>query len=184
MLQSQIKAISIGGRRYSAPEFAVVDENHESALTKDFLRLEFSSAQFAEFKSTLQRTNPGDPKWDLKTQYILLAEEHFAFGDVRLAIIDMDIAVDICMRQYLAHKAGLSSAKFESLTAKLSTGDLLKAARLFGDHDHADDIRHFEQLHDVRNTILHKHQRTVRGATRKLFEHVRRSMRSFEAGTA
>ena len=73
------------------------------------------------------------PKWDLQLHYLLLSEEHYTFGDSRLSIIDMDIAIDLCIRKYLRAKTKLERPPFDALLEDTSTGQLLTAAKLISE---------------------------------------------------
>lgn len=93
-------------------------------------------------------------------EYLYYAVRHLAEGNVRNAVIDLDIAIDFVVRRYLARRMTLTRRHINKILEKSSTGDLLLVARAV-----AEDDSEFEtwdtlnKLHALRGTVLHKYQR-------------------------
>lgn len=93
-------------------------------------------------------------------EYLYYAFRHLTEGNVRNAVIDLDIAIDFVVRRYLARRMTLTRRHINKILEKSSTGDLLLVARAMAKDDSEfatwDTLN---KLHALRGTVLHKYQR-------------------------
>lgn len=120
----------------------------------------------------LESYNLVNPDWKLYWEYIFLAEEHFKNDNYRMAIIELDIALEVVLKEYLQQKYSIENDIFDKLTKDVSTGDLLKCARfvLPNNKDYQESLKVLNKLHNTRNTILHRYQRNISKKHIKLFD--------------
>jgi hypothetical protein len=184
LIENQLKEITLEGKTWALPRFELKSADDSTALTKDFLRIDLPSDGIDEIRALLKDVNPLKPKWDLQLHYLLLSEEHYTFGDSRLSIIDMDIAIDLCIRKYLRAKTKLERPPFDALLEDTSTGQLLTAAKLISEGKTLENIIVFEKLHNLRNTILHRYQRSISREHVALLLKAKEAIREFDESTA
>jgi len=101
------------------------------------------------------------PQWQFYWDYLFLAESHLRNGDLRVACIELDIALDLIIRDYIKHKLELDSDVFDGLSKDKSTGDFLKITSFIVSEQYRSMIGDFQKLHNLRNTILHRYQRKI-----------------------
>ncbi|MBN2565276.1 MAG: hypothetical protein JXB46_06160 [Candidatus Eisenbacteria bacterium] len=184
-LQHQIRSIVLEGSHHDPPRFDINPSPDLQDPTRGLIHLTFGDSEFRRFTNYLSCIDPSMPRWDLPSQYILLAEEHFAFGDMRLAVIEMDIAVGLWVREYLRGLSAFSQEQFDAITKETSTGQLIQTAQVCGGPAVLDRLLALERLHNLRNTILHRYQRSLGQNAMDVFRSARQAMWEFEKdGTA
>ena len=93
-------------------------------------------------------------------EYLYYAFRHLTEGNVRNAVIDLDIAIDYVVRRYLARRMTITKRHISKILEKSSTGDLLLVARAIAKDDSEFAIWDtLNKLHTVRGTVIHKYQR-------------------------
>lgn len=93
-------------------------------------------------------------------EYLYYAFRHLDEGNVRNAVIDLDIAIDFIVRKYLAKEMLLNKRHVSKILDKSSTGDLLLVAQAMAKKDSEFTTwGTLNELHTLRGTILHKYQR-------------------------
>ena len=175
-LENQVKVLTVEGKHYGPPKFEILPEQTDSDFINLLSNVELPTGAIDQLKLLIAEVNPTKPRWNLQQHYMLLSQEHQRFSDLRLAIIDMDIAIDICIRRYLQCKSGFEQMQFDMISKGTSTGDLLKAARLMSAVEDQSRIIAFEELHNLRNTILHRYQRAIGKDEQEILENARESL--------
>ncbi len=104
-------------------------------------------------------------------EYLYLASLHLNRGDIRNAIIDLDIAVDYLVKRYIRDRSSISDLIINKIFEKSSTGDLLTIAKTLSRSDTESAILDtFEKLHKLRNQVLHEYRRRFGSSELKIIE--------------
>ena len=113
-----------------------------------------------------------NPSWNLYWEYILLAENHFKNENYRMAIIELDIALEVILKEYFQDYYEIMDEVFDYMTKDISTGDLLKCAKFIypNKNKFQENIKVLSSLHNTRNTILHRYQRNIKKTHIQLFK--------------
>lgn len=135
-----------------------------------FTDAEFNNRLLLNFRRLLKTVDPLVPKWPLGWQYLFFAERHHQENNLRVAIIDLDLAGSIIARDWLKIKTKLPENAFDKLSQRSSTSDFLNAASfLCCNKKELSCIEDLKALHNLRNTILHQHQRSFGRQHKQIF---------------
>lgn len=109
-------------------------------------------------------------KWHPAWEYIFYAIYYSQIGNWRHAIIDLDIASNNVLREWLKERTQLAPVLFQKLISESSTGQLIDVAKYMSNNEELHLIRSVEKLHNLRNTIMHRDQRRISSEHMKIFE--------------
>lgn len=116
-------------------------------------------------------------------EYLYLASLHLNRGDVRNAVIALDIAVDYLVKRYIRHGVRIDEITINKICDKLTTGDLLTIAKTLSSSNTEVVIWDtFKKLHDLRNKVLHVHKRRFGGRELELVERAQNDILSLLRG--
>jgi hypothetical protein len=116
-------------------------------------------------------------------EYLYLASRNLDGGNVRSAVIDIDIAVDYLAKRYIQLRVNIGKVVIDRIFKKSSTGDLLAIAQVLSPSDAEAAVwGTLEKLHNLRNNALHGYQRRFGPRELELVESARHDIFSLLRG--
>lgn len=121
---------------------------------------DISSQQLQIIAKELESLTSSKGTLPIGWEYLYLASLHLNGGDVRNAVIDLDIAVDYLVKRYIRHRVNISDVIINKIFEKSSTGDLITIAKILSPSNTESAIWDtLEKLHVLRNNVLHEYRR-------------------------
>lgn len=143
-----------GGFLFEVAGDAIAEVDLQIAMTS------ISHDELENIRRSLTALRDSEARLPVPWEYLYYTFRHLAEGNVRNAVIDLDIAIDFVVREYLTRRMTLNRRHIGKILRESSTGDLLVVARAM-----AKDTSEFvtwdtlKELHTLRGTVLHKYQR-------------------------
>jgi len=154
-----------GGFLFEVAGDAVAEVDLQIAMTS------INHDELENIRRSLTALRDSEARLPVPWEYLYYTSRHLAEGNVRNAVIDLDIAIDFVVREYLTRRMTLNWRHIGKVLGESSTGDLLVVARAM-----AKDTSEFvtwdtlKKLHTLRGTVLHKYQRHFGKAHLELVE--------------
>jgi hypothetical protein len=120
-------------------------------------------------------------------EYLYHATRYLDEGNIRNAVIDLDIAVDFAVRKRVRNNIDLEEKYIGKILDKCSTGDLLLIAQTHARNQ--SELKNWgalRELHALRGTVIHRYQRRFSDTQLETIESARSSIISIlrDLGTA
>jgi hypothetical protein len=145
----------IEGFRFDVQLASIVDE-----LTRGYGRAQIDSNALEAISSAMKLTQRAKATWPVGWEYLYYASAHLDSGEVRNTIIDLDIAGDFAMREYIRKRLHIGQTLAKRMLDQSSTGDLLVIAKALSKNDSEfEKWSPLKAIHDLRNEILHRRRR-------------------------
>jgi hypothetical protein len=143
---------------------------HIASVDIDFEKLESIHDALKAIRQSRARLPIG---WE----YLYHATHYLDEGNIRNAVIDLDIAVDFAVRKYVRNIMALEGKYVDKILDKCSTGDLLVIAQAQArDQSEFATWDALRELHALRGTVLHKYQRRFSDTQLETIERARSSI--------
>lgn len=132
---------------------------------------DISHGELENIRHSITALRDSEARLPVPWEYLYYASRHLAEGNVRNAVIDLDIAIDYVVRWYLTAKMTLNWRHIRKVLGESSTGDLILVARAMAkDGSEFATWGTLKELHALRGTVLHKYQRRFGKAHLELVE--------------
>lgn len=141
-------------------------EAHELHMSASLV---LTNEKLTKLANDIQKIDITKPKWDTFWQYVFWADESYYKGNIRGAIIDLDMAISSLVKKYLQKVLAMDSSCFNKLTKNSSTGELIQAALLVSNEKEREKIQILKKLHVKRNEIMHLYKRKFNDEDRKIY---------------
>lgn len=120
----------------------------------------FDSEKLEHIHNSLKAIRQSRARLAIGWDYLYHATRYLDEGNIRNAVIDLDIAVDFAVRKYLRKVVALGEKYIDKILDKCSTGDLLLIAQTRAKNkSKLKTWGALRELHALRGTVTHKYQR-------------------------
>ena len=122
--------------------------------------MDINSDKLESIDGALRAIRQSRARLPIGWEYLYHATHYLDVGNIRNAVIDLDIAIDFAVRKYIRNRVALEEKYIGKILDKCSTGDLLVIAQAQArDQSEFATWGTLRELHALRGTVLHKYQR-------------------------
>jgi hypothetical protein len=151
-LYNYLDYLMLDGKIYDNLEFEIIEDEPNPKIYSSII-------EFEELTDAFNKENKVSPHYE----YILLSYKFYLNNQIRNAIIELDLAIDIFIKKALLKKLksnlpNSTNSYIENMLDKMSVGDSIKFFNLIEDNNEYDAFNH---IHNLRNTIIHRKQKKV-----------------------
>ncbi|WP_367899202.1 hypothetical protein AB3N61_18560 [Leptospira sp. WS58.C1] len=144
--------LMLEGKTYDNLEFEIIEDGPNPKIYSSII-------EFEELAEAFNKENKVSPHYE----YILLSYKFYINNQIRNAIIELDLAIDIFIKKALLKKLktnlpNSTNSYIENMLDKMSVGDSIKFFNLTEGNSEYDAFNH---IHNLRNTIIHRKQKKV-----------------------